>query len=167
MGLGIYYYNGENYYGGFSVEHMLEPQFEATGTGYDFGYPQYRTFHFHGGNNFRPFNTSTPLQLRQSLYVKTQVSEWALDYNINLLINNFFWVGPSYRLDNTVSILAGMDFGAVDPGFEGLKLGLAYDASATSQFSRFNSGSFEIMINYCYKITPPVKIQRYKTVKWL
>ena len=167
LGLGIYYYNGDNYYGGFSVEHLTEPEFAKTGTGFDFAYPQYRTFYFHGGNNFRPFNTSTPLQLRQSLYVKTQVSEWALDYNINILINNFFWVGPSYRLDNTISILGGMDFGAVDPGFEGLKLGIAYDASALSQFSQYNSGSFEIMINYCYKITPPVKIRKYRTVKWL
>lgn len=167
LGLGLYYYNGENYYGGVSVQHLLEPTFEATGTNYDFVYPQYRTFYFHGGNNFREFNTLTPLQLRQSLYVKTQISEWMIDYNINLLINNFFWIGPSYRLDNTVSILAGLDFGAFAPGFEGLKLGMSYDASATSQFSRYNSGSFELMINYCYKITPPVKIRKYRTVKWL
>jgi len=167
MGLGIYYHNGDNYYGGVSVEHLLEPVYEHTGTNHNFVYPKYRTWYAHGGNVFRPFNTSTPLQLRQSLYVKSDIVSWMLDYNLNLLINNFFWVGPSYRLDNTVSILAGMDFGAVSPGFEGLKLGLSYDASVTSKFSQYNAGSFEIMINYCYKITPPVKIQKYKTVKWL
>jgi len=168
MGLGLYYNNGDNYYAGVSVEHLLEPTFEKTGTNYDFVYPQYRTFYFQGGNNFKPFNTSTPLQLRQSLYVKTQVTEWAVDYNINLLINNFFWIGPSYRVnDNTISILGGLDFGAFAPSFEGLKLGLAYDASTTSKFSRYNSGSFEVMIKYCYKITPPVKIRKYRTVKWL
>ena len=167
MGLGIYYYNGDNYYAGVSVEHLLEPVFESTGANWDFAYPKYRTLYFHGGNVFRPFNTSTPLQLRQSLYVKSDVRSWMLDYNLNILINNFFWVGPSYRLDNTVSILAGMDFGSVAPGFEGLKLGLSYDISAASKFSQFNSGSFEVMISYCYKITPPVKIQKYKTVKWL
>jgi type IX secretion system PorP/SprF family membrane protein len=167
LGLGLYYYNGDNYFAGFSVEHLTEPSFASTGTGYDFAYPMYRTFYFMAGNNFRPFNTSTPLQLRHSLFVKTQISEWQLDYNINLLINNFFWVGPSYRLDNTVSILGGMDFGAVNPSLEGLKLGLSYDISATSQFSQYNNGGFEVMINYCYKITPPVKIRKYRTVKWL
>ncbi len=172
LGLGLYYYNGENYYGGISVAHLLEPTFESTllnpnGTGYDFAFPQYRTFYFHGGHNFRQFNTMTPLQLRHSLYVKTQLSQWQLDYNINLLINSFFWIGPSIRLDKTVSILGGMDFGAVSPNLEGLKLGLAYDVSATSEFSRYNSGSFEVMINYCYQIVPPIKIRKYRTVKWL
>ena len=167
LGLGIYYYNAENYYAGFSVQHLLEPTFEKTGTNYDFKYPQYRALYFHAGNNFRPFNTTTPLQLRQSVYVKTQVSEFMLDYNINLLINNFFWVGPSYRMDNTVSVLGGLDFGSVGPSLEGLKLGFSYDVSAISEFSRYNSGSFEVMINYCYRITPPVKIRKYRTVKWL
>ena len=148
------------------MQHLLEPSFEKTGTNYDFKYDNARTFYFHGGNNFRPFNTATPLQLRQSLYVKGQI-EWMLDYNINLLINNFFWIGPSFRLDKTISLLAGMDFGAVEPSLEGLKLGISYDASVAADLNRNNSGSFELMINYCYKITPPVKIRKYRTVKWL
>jgi type IX secretion system PorP/SprF family membrane protein len=167
LGLGLYYYNGDNYYAGLSVEHLLEPEYEHTGTNWNYAYPKYRTWNFHGGNVFRPFNTLTPLQLRHSIYVKSDFVAWSFDYNINILINNFFWVGPSVRLDKTVSLLAGMDFGAVSPGLEGLKLGVAYDITATSNFNQHNSGSFELMINYCYKITPPVKIQKYKTVKWL
>lgn len=167
LGMGLYYYNGENYYAGFSVQHLLEPTIAAKGTTYDFSNTQYRTFYTHGGFNFRPFNTRTPLQLRSSLYMKSYVTEWTVDLNLNLLINNFFWVGPSYRVDNSITLLAGMDFGAVAPSFEGLKLGMAYDLSATSKFSRYNSGSFEIMINYCYRIVPPVQIRKYRTVKWL
>ena len=167
IGLGLYYYNGDDYYAGFSVAHLTEPSFPHTGTNYNFEFPRYRTYYFHGGNKFKPFNTVTPLQLQHSLYFKYDIIEWTLDYNINLLINNFFWIGPSYRVDRSISLMGGMDFGAVAPGWEGLKLGVAYDVSALSNFNEYNSGSFEIMINYCYKITPPVKIRKYRTVKWL
>ncbi|MEQ8325384.1 MAG: PorP/SprF family type IX secretion system membrane protein [Vicingaceae bacterium] len=167
LGLGLYWYNGDDYYAGFSVAHLNEPSFPHTGTTWNFDYPRYRTYYFHAGNKFRPFNTVTPLQLQHSVYFKYDVVEWTLDYNINLLINNFFWVGPSYRVDRSISILGGMDFGAVAPGWEGLKIGVAYDVSALSNFNEYNSGSFELMINYCYKITPPVKIRKYRTVKWL
>lgn len=167
LGLGLYYYNGDNYYAGFSVAHLTEPSFPHTGTHWQFEFPKYRTYYFQGGNNFRPFNTQTPMQLRHSLYFKYDIVAWTLDYNINLLINNFFWVGPSYRVDNSISVIGGMDFGAVAPSWEGLKLGVAYDVAALSNMNRYNGGSFEIMINYCYKITPPVKIRKYRTVKWL
>ena len=167
MGVGLYYYNGDDYYAGFSVSHLNQPKFNHTGTNWDFSYPDYRTYYFHAGNKFKPFNTVTPLQLQHSVYFKYDITEWTLDYNINLLINNFFWIGPSYRVDRSISVLGGMDFGAVAPGWEGLKLGVAYDVSALSNVHQYNSGSFELMINYCYKITPPVKIRKYRTVKWL
>ena len=63
--------------------------------------------------------------------------------------------------------ITAADFGAVAPSWEGLKLGVAYDVVALSNFNQYNGGSFELMINYCYKITPPVKIRKYRTVKWL
>lgn len=177
LGLGLYYYNGNDYYAGFSAQHLLEPVHSATGTDWDFQYPKYRTYYFMLGHNkiWIP-NTLTPLQVRGSAFFKSQIEEYVLDLNFNVLINNFFWVGPSLRnpfylngskIFGEVSLMGGMDFGAVSPVVEGLKLGLAYDISATNNFNRYNSGSFEIMINYCYKITPPVKIRKYRTVKWL
>ena len=61
------------------------------------------------------------MSLNPSIYLKSDGSSSQLDINTNLLYNDKIWGGLSYRLDDGVVILAGLEL------MKDLRLGLAYD----------------------------------------
>ena len=64
-----------------------------------------------------------------------------VDVSANFLIMDQFSVGASYRYEDSVSGLAGVNF------LEGFFVGYSYDYT-TSNLSQFNSGSHEIVLLY-------------------
>jgi type IX secretion system PorP/SprF family membrane protein len=64
-----------------------------------------------------------------------------MDFNANLIINDIFWVGLSWRTFDSIDLLLELQVNSK------LRLGYAYDYT-TTDLGRVNSGSHEIMLNY-------------------
>ena len=103
---------------------------------------------------------TSSLTLKPMVQVKTDAVSTQLDANLNLLINNRFWVGASYRIQDAIVLMAGLEI------IPNLKLGYSYDLT-TSDIGNYSSGTHEIMLGYCYKPTKVIKRQFHRNVRFL
>jgi type IX secretion system PorP/SprF family membrane protein len=167
FGFGAYYYS-KSMYVGLSSVHLSAPTFTKSSDTKSLNYDLDRHYYATGGYYY-DFNTQTPMQLQPSVLVKSSLAVTQVDVNVNFLYNRFVWGGFSLRPETdamAVAILAGIDFTEQVPDLSGMKFGIAYDLGL-SDISKQTGGSFELMLNYCYKIIKPPKRQLYKTIKWL
>jgi type IX secretion system PorP/SprF family membrane protein len=150
LGAGIYY-NSDKLYLGASMSHLLESEVDYG----DFTSTMARHIYAMGGYRFE---FSPSLSLTPSVFLKNVADQTQLDINANLHINNRFWVGASYRLEDAMVILAGLN---ITPN---LRLGYSYDLT-TSDLKDYSNGTHEIMLGYCYKIkkkiTPIIRNVRF------
>lgn len=173
LGAGVYYYTRDLYVG-ISSTHLNQPEFnEASstvgGVSSALTFQQVRHYYMMAGYNYEMSVGSATLELQPSVFAKTDAVSSIVDINTNVLYNNLFWGGVSYRTgQNAVSLLTGIKFEDIlnDPNLKPLKIGAAYDFS-TGELSDYNDGSVEFFINYCYKIQRKEKLQRYKSVRFL
>ena len=80
-----------------------------------------------------------------------------MDINTNLIYNNKMWGGVSYRLDEGLILLAGMNVN------EDLRFGLAYDVTMMNPMSN----SIEFMLGYNFKIKTNKAVSKYKNPRFL
>jgi hypothetical protein len=78
----------------------------------------------------------------------------------NLMINNRFWVGAGYRLQDAVIVTAGLEI------MPNLKLGYSYDYT-TSDIRTYSSGTHEVMLGYCFRPNKPIKRMFHRNVRML
>ncbi len=150
LGAGIYY-NSDKLYVGASMSHLLESEVDYG----DFTTTMAR--HIYATAGYR-FEFSPSLSLTPSFHLKNVADQTQLDINANLHINNRFWIGGSYRLEDAIVLMAGLN---ITPN---LRLGYSYDMT-TSDLKDYSNGSHEIMLGYCYKIkkkiTPIIRNVRF------
>ena len=79
-----------------------------------------------------------------------------------------FWGGLTYRLQDAIVAMAGVDYKLGGTGLAGgtLRLGYAYDIT-TSLVRTASSGSHELLLNYCFNIPKKIKIERHKSARFL
>jgi len=150
IGAGIYF-NTQDFYIGLSSAHMTEPTIEWT-DGQDFGLSRH---YFLIAGYTHDLNTS--LLLHPSIYLKSDGATSQLDINANLIYNNKMWGGVSYRLDEGVIMLAGMNVN------EDLRFGLGYDVTMMNPMSN----SLEFMLGYNFKIKTNKAVSKYKNPRFL
>ena len=150
IGAGIYY-NTQDVYIGLSSAHMTEPTVEWS-DGQDFDLTRH---YFLIAGYYHEF--SSLLSLNPSIYLKSDGATSQLDINTNLIYNNKMWGGVSYRLDEGISLLAGMNIN------EDLRFGLAYDVTMMNAMSN----SLEFMLGYNFKIKTNKAISKYKNPRFL
>ena len=150
LGAGLYY-NSDKLYVGASMSHITEGEID---------YGDFKTElarHYYGMIGYR-IDFSPSLALTPSVFVKNVASETQVDANANLMINERFWLGGSYRIDDAIIILAGIN---ITPN---LRLGYSYDIT-TSDLQDSSSGTHEVMLGYCHyfkpKITPILRNVRF------
>ncbi len=150
LGAGLYY-SSSKAYAGLSASHLIENKIK-------FGNAEStskRHYYLQGGYSFQ---LSPSLALKPSVFVKSDGTSTQFDINANVHIKDIFWIGASYRLEDAVVLMAGLNI------FKGLRLGYSYDMT-TSDIKSHSSGSHEIMLGYCYKITKkksyPIKNVRF------
>jgi type IX secretion system PorP/SprF family membrane protein len=150
IGAGIYY-NTQDVYIGLSSSHMTEPVVEWSDGA---KYPLARHYFLIAGyyHEINPI-----LSLNPSIYLKSDGATSQLDINTNLIYNNKMWGGVSYRLDEGVSLLAGMNVN------EDLRFGLAYDVTMMNAMSN----SLEFMLGYNFKIKTNKAVSKYKNPRFL
>lgn len=152
VGAGIFY-NTATWYAGVSMPHILDTELRPLdGTIDDFA-QLYRHYFFTAGIVLWPQST---VKFKPSVLVKyVSGAPLQADFNASFLINDFVWVGASYRtLDAAVFMV---DFQLTKQ----LRLGYAFDWTL-SELGNYNTGSHELMIGYdFYFNSSQLKSPRY------
>lgn len=140
---GAYYY-ASNFYAGISATHLSQSQLKTLNV------ESIRHYYLMGGYTHTILNGD--LDLKPNLLVKSDISSTQLDVNFNVLYKKFVWLGVTYRNQDAIAPMFGVQFtpGKAVPGT--FKLGYSYDAT-TSDINNYSSGSHEVMLNYCFNIS--------------
>lgn len=136
IGVGAYYFT-DNYYVGLSAPNLFSSKHIEERAGINaFGSEEIHVF-FTGGY---VFNLSDTFKLKPAFMTKiVQGSAVSLDVSANVLFNEKFELGASYRFDDSVSALMSVK---VSPS---ISIGYAYDYT-TSNLGQFNSGTHEVFM---------------------
>jgi len=149
---GLFYKVPDTYYIGLSGENLLQSQGSTT------HYQLRRTFYLAGGYQWDIPNHPA-FELRPSLLFMYDGGAFQANITALVLYNNKFYGGLGYRLQDAISVLAGLYI-------KGIHVGLAYDVS-TSALSKYNSGSLEVMVGYCFKIDMDKYRKTYRNTRFL
>ena len=150
IGAGVYY-NTQDVYIGLSSAHMTEPTIEWN----DGQYFDLTRHYFLIAGYYYEINPV--LSLNPSMYLKSDGATSQLDINTNLIYNNKMWGGVSYRLDEGLILLAGMNVN------EDLRFGLGYDVTVMNPMSN----SIEVMLGYNFKVKTNKAVSKYKNPRFL
>ena len=150
IGAGIYY-NTQDVYIGISSSHMNEPKIEWN-NGQVFNISRH---YFLISGYYHKINPL--LSINPSIYLKSDGATSQLDINTNLIYNNKMWTGVSYRLNEGVIVLAGMNVN------EDLRFGVGYDLTLLNPLTN----SFEVMLGYNFKVNTTKAISKHKNPRFL
>ncbi len=152
IGAGILFKVPDKYYIGLSADNLLQSKAKKI------AYQLRRTYYLGGGYEWILPNHPAFELLPSVLFMYDGA---AFQFNLSALVmyNNKFYGGLGYRLQDAVSVLAGVSI-------KSLRIGVAYDIS-TSALSKYNSGSFEVMVSYCFKIDTDKYRKSYRNTRFL
>ncbi len=154
IGLGLYL-KSNDYFAGFSVTHINQGEIKY-GDGGEY-FPLIRSYYLSGGYNI---SFSNPLfELRPAIFAKSDLASTQIDFTIGLVYKERFSGGLSYRLDDAIAILIGVEM------LNGLNIGLAYDIT-TSALGRYGYGSQEIFLRYAVNFGKG-RLKKYKSIRFL
>lgn len=134
FGAGIYYYT-QKFYAGLSAPNFLETKhIDNTSVSHA---SEKKHYFFTTG---LVFDLNDDVKLKPSAMVKAAIgTPVSIDLSANALINDKFELGLSYRFDDSISAIIGLNVS------DDMRIGYAYDYTM-SKFGQFNSGSHEIML---------------------
>ncbi|WP_108867389.1 type IX secretion system membrane protein PorP/SprF [Aquimarina aquimarini] len=139
IGAGIYYYTNKLYLG-VSTPNMLKARYydDSIASG---GNVAAERMHFFLIGGY-VFDLSENLKFKPAFLTKVvSGAPLSLDVSANFLFNKKFTLGASWRWDDSISALLGFK------ATKNLELGFAYDLT-TSNYSNYNSGTYELMIRW-------------------
>ena len=135
---GTYFY-AKNYYVGISVFQLFGRKINMMNTKY-LEQKQVRHYVFHGGYRY---DINDDYSIEPSLVFRMiEAGQMTLDFNLKGTIKNIAWVGVSYRLNDAVVPMFGIDM-------DQFLFGYAYDITM-SDIKGYSQGSHELM--FIYKI---------------
>lgn len=136
IGVGAYYFT-DRYYVGFSAPNLLSSKHIEERSGINaFGSEKIHMF-LTGGY---VFDLSDTFKLKPAFMTRiVPGSAASMDVSVNVLFNEKFELGASYRIDDSVSGLMSIK---VSPS---IRVGYAYDHT-TSNLGQFNSGTHEFFM---------------------
>lgn len=143
LGGGLFY-NSEKLYVGLSATHLLESAVELD----DFK-KEYKR-HFYGMIGYT-IDLTPMVALKPMVFVKNVTDNTTFDVNLNAHFNDRFWVGVSYRNEDAIVGLLGLNI------TEKLRLGYSYDFT-TSDVKDYSDGTHEIMLGYCFNVKKRVPV---------
>ena len=136
FGAGIYYYTNR-FYVGLSVPNFLETRHLEKKSGIVSTASEKMHYFLTSG---LVFELSDNLKLKPSVMFKAASgAPLSVDISGNILFEEKFEVGLSYRIDDSISGMVGLNVN------DDLRIGYAYDHTIT-RFGDFNSGSHEVML---------------------
>lgn len=165
LGGGLYYNIPNKMYVGISTTNLTAPELKDVangGTGIGaLNFSQARHYYILAGYDW-DIKQDKKWVLKPSILAKTDAASTQLDVNTLLMYNNLVWGGVTYRIEDALAILAGVNI----PQLPGLKVGVSYDIT-TSTLGDYSNGSLEFLLKYCTNITKPPKREVYHSVRFL
>lgn len=153
VGFGLYL-SSNHYFLGASVTHLNQASIKYADLASTY---LSRHYYLMGGYNIK---LPDPLfELRPSFLLKSDIASWQLDVNANIVFDERFWGGISYRVNDAVALLMGLEM------VNGLRVGYSFDL-VTSANGRYGYGSHEIFISYSVDLER-TRNQKYKSVRFL
>lgn len=139
FGAGVYYYS-KKYFVGLSVPRIISRQYLISDDKLDIqSEAGIHNFILHGGYLF---TLSDQFKLKPSSLLRfSPTGNYQFDLNANLIYKDFFWLGFSYRHNESVVALLEIQIN------EQFRVAYAYDYSL-SIFRKYSSGSHEIGLQY-------------------
>ncbi len=139
--LGAFYLMDSQTWAGISVSQLREASAEiGTST-----YSLKRHLFLSGGTHIA-LPGSPSFALRPSLLAKTDFSSLQFDINTLVIYNNQFWGGVSYRPQDALVFLFGLQLDQISVGY-------SYDLTTSPLGSNGRGfGSHEIMLQYCFQL---------------
>ena len=136
IGAGMYYYTNK-FYAGFSIPSFLETRYLEKSGGIVSTASDKMHYFFTSGYVFDIYDN---LKLKPSTMIRgTNGAPLSVDLSGNLLWEEKFELGISYRLDKSFSGMVGFLIN------DDMRIGYSYDMSV-SNIGNFNSGSHELML---------------------
>jgi len=154
MTLGVFY-STPKVYAGLSYMHLNNPR---VNWGDRSEFQLQSTLYFTGGTNWALSNPK--YVLKPSTLLKSDFSSLQLDLTTRMEYDNKYWGGLSYRLQDAVVVLAGINIAG------GLSIGYSYDLP-TSQIITVSSGSHEILLVYSFEYIFGKRTSKYKSIRIL
>lgn len=154
MNVGMFY-STPRYYAGLSYSHLNSPTVNW-GDNYDF--KLIGTLYFTGGYNW--VLPDPKFVFKPSTLLKTDFSSLQLDATARLEYDNKYWGGLSYRIQDAVVVLAGINIAG------GMSIGYSYDLP-TSQIITVSSGSHEIVLAYNFEYIFQKRTSKFKSIRLL
>ncbi len=142
-------------YAGISMAHLTEPKFVTDGGGE--GNYLGRVLYLSAGYYYTMPNGL--IQLRPSIFLKSEFSTTQLDVNLTALYNQMFWAGVTYRGSGDLGIMVGLTLK------NNLSFGLAYDYHLANDLK--TSGSIDAMLKYCFSLSKRGGRTSHKSVRFL
>jgi len=155
MSFGVYY-NTEELYVGLSSTHINEPEFNPeSGSAKPF---IKRNYYFVSGYHLAIGESK--FDLNPSLLVQSDGATSQIGINTYVSYNKNFWTGVSIRTDRTLTGMIGAKL------FDWIRVGYSYDFGV-SEISRYNQGSHEIMMGFCFDAKADKSPKKYKSIRFL
>jgi len=143
--LGIYYQYGTTFDIGISGTNLMESTIKIGNV----NYTQKRNLYLSSSYQITLMDSREPLYLIPSVLVKSNFINAQVDINARVEYNNFLWGGISYRYQDAVALMAGVNL-------NGFLIGASYDITAGS-LSGSSKGSVELFVGYNMKINQNVR----------
>ena len=144
---GVYYRN-PIFYAGVSTTNITQSELETlkiTGARHYFGMA--------GADLTLPGGFTSNFVLRPNVLIKSDGVKTQYDLNLNVLAFNTFWAGATYRHNDAIAPMAGLQW-------KGLRIGYSYGLGTSFLSNYFTNGNHEIMLNYCFRIVPVPKEEK-------
>ncbi len=176
MDFGLYYRIPKKMFVGASLTHITGSELSDTdeaATGVqgaapiDFGYGVARHLYIMGGTE-HVISSNGDWVIKPNAFVRTDLVSATFDVGAIVEYQTKFWGGLNYRLQDAIAPMAGVNLPMPGTGIGGgnLRVGYSYDVT-TSQLRKYSSGSHEILVSYCFGLSPKIKAQRHGTVRFL
>lgn len=167
LSFGAYFNRPGQFYVGLSSSQLLE----STSTfATSIAQPQLKRHYYLTGGYQWPIPNMPQLELRPSLFVKSDFASTQFDVNALMFYNSQFWGGLSYRSQDAVAVLLGAQpfLNSGNKSLEPLGIGYSYDVTTSAMGANGrSSGSHEVMVNYCFRIVVVRPPDSYRNVRFL
>jgi type IX secretion system PorP/SprF family membrane protein len=155
IGMGVFY-NTDNFYVGASATHLNETSFDYPE---DVAEPKLiRHYYMMAGYNIQLANPM--FEIMPSVMLQTDARSHHIYLNTNLRYNKRFWGGVSYSVGGAITALFGIEL------LNGIMVGYSYDFEL-SPLLKYNSGSHEVTVRYCFDLSIDKSPQKYESVRFL
>ncbi len=156
------FYKTEDLYFGISSTHINQSsyKFYKTSGSSELETPVKIARHYYITSGYTIQLANPSFEVTPSILIQSDGKIHKFDLNAIVSYNKKFWGGVSIRPGSAVVGMLGFEI------LNGAKIGFAYDFPTTAITNYYNT-SYEILLNYCFKIGVDKTPQKYKSIRFL